>query len=95
MRLELSRRAQADLDDIRDYRVKHFGPAQAILYLDAIEQAFRRILAFPQIGASRTDLTVALNSLPTGEHRIFYIVFADRISIVRVLDKAMDSARYL
>lgn len=51
MRLELSRRAQADLDDNRDYSVDQFGAARAIAYLDAIEQAFRLMLDTPRIGA--------------------------------------------
>lgn len=51
MRLELSRRAQADLADIRDYSLAEFGVTQAIAYLDSIESALRRILDFPDIGA--------------------------------------------
>lgn len=50
MRLELSRRAQADLDDIRDYSVERFGVVRAIAYLDEIEDAFRLLLRFPEMG---------------------------------------------
>jgi len=38
MRLELSRRAQADLDDIRDDSVARFGAIRAIDYIDTIER---------------------------------------------------------
>ena len=51
MPLELSRKAQADLDDIRDTSVEQFGVERAILYLDAIEQAFRRLLDHSRIGS--------------------------------------------
>ena len=56
MRLELSRTDQADLDDIRDYSVEQFGLARAILCLDAVEQAFRRLVDHPQIGYHDTHL---------------------------------------
>jgi toxin ParE1/3/4 len=46
MRLRLSRRAQGDLDAIHDYSVEHYGTARAMLYLDVIEQGFRRIVAY-------------------------------------------------
>ncbi|MEJ7935770.1 type II toxin-antitoxin system RelE/ParE family toxin [Sphingobium sp. AN558] len=95
MRLELSRRAQADLDDIRDYSVEHFGLARAILYFDAIEEAFRRVLAYPEIGATQTDLATGLRSLPVGEHRLFYRVERERILIVRLLHKAMNPVRHI
>ena len=56
MRLELSRRAETDLADIRDYSVEQFGLARTINYLDAIEQAFRRLLSFPEIGELQSEL---------------------------------------
>lgn len=95
MRLELSRRAQADLDDIRDYSIEHFGLERAIRYLDAVEGAFRRILEYPNIGQTRPELGDKLRSLPVGEHRLYYSLGADTILILRVLHKAMDIERYL
>lgn len=71
VRLELSRKAQADLDDIRDYSVGQFGPLRTIEYIDAIERTFRRILAYPDIGAAHAGLS-GVRSLPSGEHRPMY-----------------------
>lgn len=93
MRLELSRRAQADLHDIRDYGAGRYGAARAILYLDVIEQAFRRILDHPEIAAVHPGLGGGVRSLPAGEHRVFYAV-GQRILILRVLHKRMDVARH-
>jgi toxin ParE1/3/4 len=95
MRLELSRRAQADLDDIRDYSLAEFGLEQAIAYLDAVEGAFRRILEFPEIGAVHPVVRPPTRSLGCQQHRIFYEVGDDRIRIVRILHKARDAARHL
>lgn len=95
MRLDLSRRAQADLDDIRDYSAEQFGVERAILYLDAVEQAFRRLLDHPRIGSRRADIGATVLSYPVGEHRIFYEARQDCVHVVRVLHKAMDVERWV
>ncbi len=95
MRLELSRRAEADLDDIADYSVTEFGTERAVLYLDAIEQAFRRLVDHPQIGAQRAELGVTVRSYPAGEHRIFYEVRKDAVFVIRLLHKVVDMERHL
>ena len=95
MPLELSRKAQADLDDIRDFSVEQFGVERAILYLDSIEHALRRLLDHSRIGSQRDDIGEAVLSYPVGEHRIFYLLLPDRISVVRVLHKAIDVERHL
>ena len=95
MQLELSRRAQADLDDIRDYSVQQFGLARAIAYLDEIEATFRRVVSFPEVGVARPDLRPGLRALGCQQHRIFYTVEADRIRIRRVLHSAMDATRHV
>jgi toxin ParE1/3/4 len=95
MRLELSRRAQADLDDIRDYSAERFGAARAIAYLDAVEQAFRRIVDFPQIGPASAALHGTVRSYPAEEHRIYYEHDAGRVFVLRVLHKRMDAVRHL
>lgn len=71
MRLKLSRRAQADLDDIRDYSVAEFGARRAVAYLDAVESALRRIVDFPDIGALHPTVRPLTRSLGCQQHRIF------------------------
>lgn len=95
MRLELSRRAQADLDDIRDYSVAEFGVERTVAYLDAVESAFRRIVGFPDIGAVHPTMRPPTRSLRCQQHRIFYEIGRDTILIVRVLHSAMDVERHL
>lgn len=93
MRLELSRRAQADLDDIRDYSVEQFGLERAILCLNLIEQAFRRLLDYPHIGSPRHQFAAEVLSYPVGEHRIFYEVRPNEVHILRLVHKAMEVER--
>ena len=95
MRLELSRRAQSDLDEIRDYSVGRFGAARAIAYLDAIEGAFRQLLAYPDIGSARGGADDQVRSYPAEEHRIYYEHDAERVLVLRVLHKRMDAGRHL
>lgn len=90
MRLELSRKAQSDLDDIRNFSVLHFGVDRAIAYLDAFEATFRRILDFPEIGAPHFALTPAVRAIGCQRHRIYYDCSGDTVLIVRILHQAMD-----
>jgi toxin ParE1/3/4 len=95
MRLELSRRAQADLDDIRDWSVAEFGVERTVAYLDAIEVALRRMLDFPDVGTVHSKVQPRIRSLGCGRHRIFYEVGGGTILIIRILHKAMDERRHL
>jgi len=95
MRLELSRKAEADLDDISGYSLAAFGAARAAAYLDALELAFRRILDFPEIGAVHPVVRPAARVLGCQQHRIFYEVAGETIRIIRILHKAMDVERQL
>jgi toxin ParE1/3/4 len=95
MRLELSRRAQADLDDIRDFSLERFGAVRAIAYIDAIEQAFRRILGYPEIGEPYQTSQVPIRSLACQRHHIFYSIEDGVVLVVRILHGAMDAERHL
>lgn len=95
MRLELSRRAQADLDDIRDYSLAEFGTARAVAYLDAMEEAFRRMLDYPEIGSIHRAVHPPIRCLGCQQHRIFYQVDGDRMLVVRILHNAMDVQRHV
>jgi toxin ParE1/3/4 len=95
MRLELSRRAKSDLDSVRDYSVDNFGVDRAIAYIDAMEQVFRRLLSFPEIGAPHPALQDGVRSLSCQQHRIFYVIDGKTIRVLRILHHAMDTARLL
>lgn len=95
MRLELSRQAESDLADIRDYSVEQFGLARAISYLDAIETAFRRIMTYPEMGGVHGKIEPPVRSLACHRHRIFYVIERDAIVVQRILHGAMDVDRHL
>jgi len=93
--LRLRARARADLDAILDHSVDAHGEEAAEAYLRRIDAVFGRLRDHPDIGVERADLAADLRSYPVGEHRIYYLRLADRISIVRVLHKAMESQRHI
>ena len=95
MRLELSRAAESDLADIRDYTIAHYDVEQAIAYLDAVEQALRRIMDYPESGVKYPGIEPAIRSVPCGSHRIYYDVTGDVVRIQRVLHKAMEAEKWL
>ena len=83
MRLELSRKAQADLDDVRDHSVPQFGPLRTINCLDLIEEGFRRILVYSQTGVVHAGPRSVRSSL-AGKHRIYCQVAAEDVIILLV-----------
>lgn len=94
MRVTVSRQADADLDDILDYSLAAHGRETAESYLRTINATFDRIAGYPEIGMARSELG-AVQSVPVGQHRIFYEIVSDEILILRVLHKAMDVERHL
>jgi toxin ParE1/3/4 len=93
--VELSREADADLDDILDYSIAAHGRESAEAYLRTINAALGWLAERPHLGAPRGDLKKGLRSLPAGEHRIYYRFDGETVLVARVLHKAMDEGRHL
>jgi toxin ParE1/3/4 len=93
--VELSRQADADLDDILDYSIAAHGRDTAEAYLRTLNAALAWLAERPRLGAPRDDLKEGLRSLTAGEHRIYYRFDGDTVLVARVLHKARDAARHL
>jgi toxin ParE1/3/4 len=91
----LSRRATADLQGIRDYTVKNWGPAQAVSYLSnirsAIEEAAEESDQHQRFGAELPGYF----RIATGSHVLFYREVAGQIRVERILHRRMDFERHL
>jgi toxin ParE1/3/4 len=94
VRLRIRAKARRDLDEILDYSFAEHGEEVAEGYLLTIGAALDRLIDYPELGLARFDLKEGLRSLPAGEHRIYYRIEGDRVSVARVLHKAMDPARH-
>lgn len=95
MKIRIRVQAQRDLDAIFDYSIREYGEATATAYPRAIGITLDRLAEHPELGTTRGSLAVSLRSVPVREHRVFYLILKDRVSIVRVLHKAMDVERHV
>ena len=95
MRLERSRAAERDLDDLLAFGIARFGEAIASEYFFSFDKAFALILDHPQIGEAIDEIESGTRKLTHGNHRIFYEIDGDRVRIIRVLHHAMDVGEHL
>jgi toxin ParE1/3/4 len=92
-RLNVARRAVADLEAIEDYGRQVHGEAQAIRYADDLLVAMHFLLDFPNVGPGLGRR--GLRRKGCGSHVIFYRIDGDIERIVRVLHQRMDPSRHL
>ncbi|VAW70395.1 hypothetical protein MNBD_GAMMA10-3131 [hydrothermal vent metagenome] len=82
VRVELTRRAMTDLEDIVDYSIKSFGQITADQYLDDIEAALAMIQQQPGLLNSKEDISAFFQFYLVGKH---YLVCTRSEDIVIVL----------
>ena len=85
MQLEISDRAQTDIDLIFLYGLDNFGRAQANLYMKALFDLFDLLPINPRMGIQRLEFKRNMRSIAFKSHVIFYRIGRGRIYIVRVL----------
>jgi toxin ParE1/3/4 len=97
MRVFLSDAAKADLISIYSYMAeRNLAAADAIaeeinIKFDSLKHfPFNSLKHFPFIGRDRSDFGPNFRSVVAGYYVIFYIVEADQLTIVRVLDGRRD-----
>lgn len=81
MKVELSRLAEQDIEEIYDYSIRQFGLKQARTYIAGFKTAFDCLADNPRIGVS----VYGMKRFPCGRHVIFYQARQEAIFIVRVL----------
>ena len=92
MRVDVSHRARSDILDIHSYIAGH-SPAAADRMLVRFSQRFDELREFPLLGRDRGELGPSLRGLLIEGYIAFYIVEAERIVIVRVIDGRRDIER--
>ena len=95
MQLELTASAEADYFNIIEYSFTEFGEKAAIEYAYTLDEAFARLVDYPQLGSSETRLRGAVRSLACRKHRVFYSLEENRIVVRRILHKSMDAEYWL
>ena len=92
MRVVVSLRARSDILAIHSYLAERSLIAADRLLL-RFSQRFDELREFPLLGPDRSELRASLRGLLMDGYIAFYVVEADRIVIVRVVDSRMNIAR--
>ena len=95
MRLERSRAAERDLDDLLTFGTARFGEATADEYLFSCDDAFALILDHPRIGEAIDAIEPGVRKLTHRNHRIFYEIEDECARVLRILHHAMDVDEHL
>ena len=95
MKLVVSPRAQADIDDIWEYTVRRWGERQAETYIGLIKEGVDVIAENPAVGRPCDDVRPGYRRYPVGSHVLFYRVREEDVVVVRILHQRMDVERHL
>ena len=95
MTLDFTKAAVADLQSIRYYTLKTWGPEQESVYLDSMWNRFEEILADSERWRRREDLFPGCQIAAQGKHVILFRIEGKVIQIVRTLHSAMDFKRHM
>ena len=82
MEIRLTRTASRNLEDIYFYTLREFGAVQAERYRQRLDEAFRRLALFPQMGVRSTGRT---RRFEVESHLVFYRIEQSALVISRVL----------
>ena len=90
---DLSKRAEADIDEIWTYIARNDGQA-ADRVIDSIYDRFAMLARQPELGESAGYLTAGLRRTFAGKYVIYYEIEPNRVFIRRVLHSARDVRKF-
>ncbi len=91
--IEILERAQDDIFNIIEYGTAAHGEATAREYVSKISARINWLSANAGLGPVHSELRGGIRSFRQGQHRIYYVANAERLTVVRVLHVAMDVAQ--
>lgn len=91
--IELTPKAEEDLEAIWDYSFRQFGVVLADEYIGRIAAVFD-VLAMHEIGTQRAELGEDIFSLPVEQHMLYFVSSHSVVTIIRILSQSQDSARH-
>jgi toxin ParE1/3/4 len=86
MRLEVSARAQKDIDQVFQYGLEDFSEAQARTYSRELLDLLDLILATPKMGFERNEFKRPLRTMAFYNHLVIYRIGRGKLRILRILD---------
>lgn len=93
MRVVLSARAEADLEQIFEASLARWGERQARNYAEQLDRRLSLIARGITQGRARPELGVGLHSLPAGLHIIFFRIAGDEAVVLSVRSARRRSPR--
>ncbi|MGH7815177.1 MAG: type II toxin-antitoxin system RelE/ParE family toxin [Candidatus Binataceae bacterium] len=91
MRIEISPRAEQDLETIGDY-IAAGNPVRALSFVAELRALCAKIAKSPRAYRARPELGEGVRSCAHGNYAIFFTTAKARLRIVRVLHGARDIA---
>ncbi|KKY78948.1 plasmid stabilization protein ParE [Enterobacter cloacae] len=91
--IELTPKAEEDLEAIWVYSFRQFGIVQADAYIGRITEVFN-VLAMHDIGLHRPELGEDICSLPVEQHMIYFLSSHSVVTVIRILSHSQDTARH-
>ena len=95
MAYEISKQAEADLENIFDFTMMSFGIHQAEHYLLQFDSTFILLSNNPKLGRTRNEIRKGLRSYVLDKYVIFYGLFKTNVRIVRVIHGSRDLPKYV
>jgi toxin ParE1/3/4 len=89
----ISRKAEADIDQIAAYTTETWGSGQTDRYLAELEDAFQLLAKNSLIGRACEAIWAGLYRFEVGKHVVFYRIDSGGILVVRVLHQRMIPIR--
>ena len=93
--IRLTDEAAADLNEIADFTIEHFGMPQAEKYQNGFDRAFGRLAQTPLLGSNQDHILPNLRRFVHEAHSIYYEIRATEIVIVRILGSGQDPTQQL
>jgi toxin ParE1/3/4 len=78
-----------DINEISDY-IALDNPRRAASFTEEIRQRCLTLGDMPESGAARPEFGLNMRAMPFGRYIIFYVIYSDRLRVVRVLHGARN-----
>jgi plasmid stabilization system protein ParE len=90
LEIEVLERARDDIFHIIEYGTQEHGEEVARAYVDKIGVRINWLSENPKLGLLHSDLRGCVRSFRQGQHRIYYVPSAKKLTVARILHVSMD-----
>lgn len=95
LKVKYSALARKDVQSIKTWTFRNFGPAKAKHYVRQIQQSMDLVVENPGLARSADHLEPGLQRIESGSHVIYFRFTETSINIMRVLHGRQDADNWL